>query len=108
MIIVGCAGGTDALSGTASFHSKCPVVSCPPDGQANWTTMTNPPGSSNGVCMSTSNVARFCAQVLSWYGGAVEGGNSLKEKLLKGNASKVAKLVEADEEELRIFGGGLI
>ena len=31
--IIGCAGGTDALSGTASFSSLFPVISCPPDGK---------------------------------------------------------------------------
>jgi len=46
MLIVGCAGGTDALSGTASYLSKHPVISCPPDGMNN-TCLTNPPGSSN-------------------------------------------------------------
>merc|ERR550514_2393971 len=29
VMIIGCAGGTDALSGTASYLSRHPVVSCP-------------------------------------------------------------------------------
>merc|ERR1711865_362956 len=32
IMLVGCAGGTDALSGTASYLANFPVVSCPPDG----------------------------------------------------------------------------
>eukprot|EP00666_Eupelagonemidae_sp_cell4sb_P017931 gene17931-biopygen4662 len=46
LVIIGCAGGTDALSGTASFLSNWPVVSCPPDGD-NESCLRNPPGSSN-------------------------------------------------------------
>merc|ERR1712093_785845 len=34
VMMVGCAGGTDALSGTASYLATFPVVSCPPDGMA--------------------------------------------------------------------------
>merc|ERR1711877_78940 len=58
MLIVGCAGGTDALSGTASYLSKHPVISCPPDGM-NQTCLTNPPGSSNAFCVKPSNVAKL-------------------------------------------------
>ena len=42
LVIVGVAGGTDALSGIASFHSAFPVLSCPSDG-INATCLTNPP-----------------------------------------------------------------
>merc|ERR1711998_480969 len=62
MMIVGCAGGTDALSGTASYLSRHPVVSCPPEGaksEVNNTCLTNPPGSSNAYCMRPANVAKF-------------------------------------------------
>merc|ERR1712100_823503 len=61
MLIVGCAGGTDALSGTASYLSRHPVVSCPPDGM-NQTCLTNPPGSSNAFIVKPNNVAKFAAQ----------------------------------------------
>merc|ERR1712178_24988 len=61
LMMVGCAGGTDALSGTASYLAKFPVVSCPPDGMNN-TCLTNPPGSSNGYIMKPANVAKFAAQ----------------------------------------------
>ncbi|CAD7961128.1 unnamed protein product [Amoebophrya sp. A25] len=91
-IIVGCAGGTDALSGTASFHSKFPVVSCPPDGHVNHTCLTNPPGSSNALIYSVGNAARFCAQVLSQH----DVTRSLSKKLLSANDDKVAGLVKAD------------
>lgn len=46
ILIVAVAGGTDALSGTASWASYHPVVSCPPDG-LNLSCLNNPPGSSN-------------------------------------------------------------
>jgi phosphoribosylaminoimidazole-succinocarboxamide synthase len=62
--IIACAGGTDALSGTASFHSVFPVVSCPPDGM-NQTCLTNPPGSSNSFIKSPGNCARHVAQIFS-------------------------------------------
>jgi len=64
MLIVGCAGGTDALSGTASYLSKHPVISCPPDGMNN-TCLTNPPGSSNAFIVKPANVAKFAAQFFS-------------------------------------------
>merc|ERR1712007_372429 len=64
MLIVGCAGGTDALSGTASYLSKHPVISCPPDGMNN-SCLTNPPGSSNAFIVKPANVAKFAAQIFS-------------------------------------------
>merc|ERR1719247_2263400 len=56
--------GTDALSGTASYLSKFPVVSCPPDGMNN-TCLTNPPGSSNAFIVKPSNIAKFAAQMFA-------------------------------------------
>merc|ERR1711862_545590 len=64
ILIVGCAGGTDALSGTASYLSLHPVVSCPPDGMNN-TCLTNPPGSSNAFIVKPNNIAKFAAQMFS-------------------------------------------
>merc|ERR1712225_49452 len=64
VMMVGCAGGTDALSGTASYLAKFPVVSCPPDGM-NDTCLTNPPGSSNAFIVKPANVAKFAAQVFA-------------------------------------------
>ena len=64
--IIACAGGTDALSGTASFHSVFPVVSCPPEVTVvNQTCLTNPPGSSNSFIKSPGNTARHVAQIFS-------------------------------------------
>merc|ERR1712176_1129418 len=62
MLIVGCAGGTDALSGTASYLSKHPVISCPPDGMNN-TCLTNPPGSSNAFIVKPANIAKFAEKI---------------------------------------------
>merc|ERR1712232_1067282 len=64
IMLVGCAGGTDALSGTASYLANFPVVSCPPDGM-NDTCLTNPPGSSNACIPKPANVAKFAAQMFS-------------------------------------------
>ena len=91
LLIVGVAGGTDALSGTASFHSVFPVVSCPPDGM-NETCLTNPPGSSNAFVKRPDNVAKFAAQMFSHHDAA------LKEKIVSMNKEKVKKLEQADYE----------
>merc|ERR1711881_828585 len=64
LMMVGCAGGTDALSGTASYLANFPVVSCPPDGMNN-TCLTNPPGSSNAFICKPANIAKFAAQMFS-------------------------------------------
>merc|ERR1712032_1788365 len=64
IMLVGCAGGTDALSGTASYLANFPVVSCPPDGMNN-TCLTNPPGSSNAFIVKPANAAKFAAQMFS-------------------------------------------
>merc|ERR1711907_586966 len=63
VMMVGCAGGTDALSGTASYLSTFPVVSCPPDKDLNRTCLTNPPGSSNAFIMKPANIGKFAAQM---------------------------------------------
>ena len=47
LVFIAVAGGTDALSGTLSYHSLHPVISCPPDG-LNQSCLTNPSGSSQG------------------------------------------------------------
>merc|ERR1711985_169536 len=91
IMMVGCAGGTDALSGTASYLAKFPVVSCPPDGMNN-TCLTNPPGSSNAFIVKPSNVAKFAAQMFaqSCPGVAAALDKSIQEK--------ITKLEEADEQ----------
>merc|ERR1719498_597497 len=91
ILLVGCAGGTDALSGTASYSSKFPVVSCPPDGM-NMTCMTNPPGSSNAVIVKPANVAKFAAQMFA------HSCPSIAAKLAESIQEKVTKLEHADEQ----------
>eukprot|EP01061_Rhynchopus_euleeides_P038888 TRINITY_DN666_c0_g1_i2.p1 TRINITY_DN666_c0_g1~~TRINITY_DN666_c0_g1_i2.p1 ORF type:complete len:493 (+),score=247.97 TRINITY_DN666_c0_g1_i2:48-1526(+) len=89
LVIIGCAGGTDALSGTSSWTSLFPIVSCPPDGK-NESCLNNPPGSSNAYIWKPSNVARFVAQMFSIH------SPELAALLKKKSAEKVQKLVDAD------------
>jgi phosphoribosylaminoimidazole carboxylase PurE protein len=89
VLIVAVAGGTDALSGTASFHSVFPVVSCPPDGM-NETCLTNPPGSSNAFIKRPDNVAKFAAQMFSCHDA------TLKAKIVSVNREKIKQLERAD------------
>jgi phosphoribosylaminoimidazole-succinocarboxamide synthase len=91
LLLVGCAGGTDALSGTASYSSRHPVISCPPDGM-NQTCLTNPPGSSNGVIIKPANVAKFAAQMFAHSCPVVAA------KLAESIQEKVTKLEQADEQ----------
>merc|ERR1719220_1691648 len=90
-MMVGCAGGTDALSGTASYLAKFPVVSCPPDGMNN-TCLTNPPGSSNAFIVKPANVAKFAAQVFAKHSKDV--ATALDASI----AEKIEKLEKADEQ----------
>jgi fusion protein PurCD len=95
IVIVGCAGGTDALSGTASYLSNFPVVSCPPEAQkdiVNNTCLSNPPGSSNAYIMKPSNVAKFVAQTFSLSCPAI------KAALEASTLEKIVKLEKADAE----------
>lgn len=93
LVIIGCAGGTDALSGTASWSSLWPVVSCPPEGskgEGNDTCLRNPPGSSNAYCRRPDNVAKFAAQALS------HSNPKIRATLEKKTAAKVKTLEDAD------------
>merc|ERR1712125_265940 len=90
-MMVGCAGGTDALSGTASYLANFPVVSCPPDGM-NDTCLTNPPGSSNACILKPANVAKFAAQMFSR--SCTEVAAALQANIVE----KVTKLEKADEQ----------
>merc|ERR1740138_177102 len=91
IIMVGCAGGTDALSGTASYLSKFPVVSCPPDGMNN-TCLTNPPGSSNAFIVKPANIAKFAAQVFA------QRSEEINKALDASIAEKIVKLEKADAQ----------
>merc|ERR1712157_453340 len=90
VMMVGCAGGTDALSGTASYLANFPVVSCPPDGM-NSTCLTNPPGSSNAYILKPSNVAKFAAQMFA------RSSKEVSAALEANIAEKISKLEDADE-----------
>merc|ERR1719393_1056643 len=91
VMMVGCAGGTDALSGTASYLSKFPVVSCPPDGMNN-TCLTNPPGSSNAFIVKPANIAKFAAQVFA------QRSEEINKALDASIAEKIVKLEKADAQ----------
>lgn len=91
------AGGTDALSGTLSFHAVGPVISCPPDTRFadkkrydnlfNESCLTNPPGSSNAYISRPENVGKLVAQMFA-------GINP-------DYAEKLRQLAEAKMESLR-------
>merc|ERR1712072_709599 len=89
-MMVGCAGGTDALSGTASYLAKFPVVSCPPDGMNN-TCLTNPPGSSNAFIVKPANIGKFAAQVFAQHKEVAETLDAAIEE-------KITKLEKADQQ----------
>merc|ERR1719440_1150298 len=91
IMLVGCAGGTDALSGTASYSAKFPVVSCPPDGM-NDTCLATPPGSSNAFIVKPANIAKFAAQVFAWHDKDIAA--ALKASIQE----KITKLEQADEQ----------
>merc|ERR1712187_967099 len=91
VMMVGCAGGTDALSGTASYLANFPVVSCPPDGM-NKTCLTNPPGSSNAFIMKPANIGKFAAQMFA------HRSKEISSALDASIAEKITKLENADEQ----------
>ena len=84
-VIIAVAGGTDALSGVASFHSIHPVISCPPNPENYHSCIHNPPGSSNSLIIRPANAARHSAQILG-----------KKDIILKYNKEKIKKLEKAD------------
>lgn len=86
-------GGTDALSGTLSFISYRPVISCPPD-HLNMSCLTNPSGSSNAYIARPENAARFIAQMFSYF-------NSSYLDKIKGEIDKKKQNLEQDDERLR-------
>ena len=86
---VAVAGGTDALSGTLSYHALGPVVSCPPDAP-NESCLTNPPGSCNAYIARPENVGKFIAQV---YAGA---NPTFRDLLEQSKSKKIEALTKAD------------
>ena len=93
IVIIAIAGGTDALSGVASFHSVHPVISCPPNPDEFMSCIRNPPGSSNSLILRPANAARHCAQILGYH------DNKVKNILLESNVKKIKKLEEADQKK---------
>jgi len=91
VMLVGCAGGTDALSGTASYLANFPVVSCPPDGM-NDTCLTNPPGSSNAFIVKPANIGKFAAQMFARH------SRDIAEALEANITEKITKLEKADAQ----------
>jgi 5-(carboxyamino)imidazole ribonucleotide mutase len=85
------AGGTDALSGTLSFHALAPVVSCPPDAP-NPSCLSNPPGSSNAVIWDPRNAGRFVAQLFAPFNAEIA------ERLRSSRDQKVRALESSDRE----------
>ena len=92
------AGGTDALSGTLSFHALGPVISCPPDAP-NESCLTNPPGSSNSYIQYPKNVGRHIAQM---YAGV---NPRFRELLIQKNDKKLNLLKKANVEFQEKYGG---
>ena len=86
------AGGTDALSGTLSYHALGPVISCPPDAP-NDSCLKNPPGSSNAYIIKPANVGRFIAQMYA--------GINLRYKALL-ERDKEAKLGALEADDFKI------
>ncbi|MEA2003706.1 MAG: AIR carboxylase family protein, partial [archaeon] len=92
ILIIAVAGGTDALSGIASFHSSNPVISCPPDKEEYESCLKNPPGSSNALILRPANAARFTAQYFSFI------NKDIRKSFEKSKLSKISSLKEADEK----------
>ncbi len=84
------AGGTDALSGTLSYHALGPVISSPPDAP-NESCLRNPPGSSNAYIPNPKNVGRFIAQM---YAGV---NPKFRRALATSNINKINSLDQADK-----------
>jgi len=95
---VAVAGGTDALSGTLSYHAFGPVISSPPDAP-NKSCLRNPPGSSNAYIPKPANVGRFIAQM---YAGANPKFRGILEVE---KVKKLDSLGKADAEFLEASGG---
>jgi len=90
VVLIAVAGGTDALSGVASFHSVHPVISCPPNPDEFMSCLKNPPGSSNSLILKPSNCARHAAKIVGNY------NRDVREIILKNNSLKIKKLEAAD------------
>lgn len=93
--LIAIAGGTDALSGTLSYHALSPVISCPPDND-NFSTLSNPPGSSNATIVRASNAGRFIAQIYA-------GVNPELRRILQSERESKIKSLEVAGKEWDVF-----
>lgn len=93
---VAVAGGTDALSGTLSFHALGPVISCPPDAP-NESCLGNPPGSSNATIYNPKNVGKFVAQIYAAHNAEYSAS------LRRAREEKIARLEEKDRESRKKY-----
>lgn len=93
LVYITVAGSTDALSGTGSFRSWRPVVSCPPD-HPNMSCITNPPLSSNAYIGRPENAARFVAQLFA-------AQNELYREVLKKELESKISQLRSDDIRLR-------
>ncbi|MEK6839599.1 MAG: AIR carboxylase family protein [Nanoarchaeota archaeon] len=92
LVYVAVTGGTDALSGTLSYHSSRPTISCPPD-HPNASCINNPLGSSNMYVGHPANVGRAVAQILSL--SHEKYGHRL-------SASKAKKEIDLDADDVKL------
>ena len=100
LAFIAVAGGTDALSGTLSYHALGPVISSPPDASSdvpNMSCLKNPPGSSNAYIARPENVGRFIAQMYA------ATNPKYAQALAKNMADKILSLEKKDDEYLE-FG----
>jgi len=90
LVYIAAAGGTDALSGTSSFHSHRQTITCPPD-HYNPSGTNNPLGSSNAYVGRPENAVRFIAQIFSQFNPA------FREKILETVDQKIKDLEASDK-----------
>jgi len=99
LVYIAVAGGTDALSGTVSWETNRPVLTCPPD-HPNPSGLTNPPGSSCAYVARVQNVARMAAQIFSyWNPACVEALNVDRNKKEEGLVGDDARFREGNFED---------
>lgn len=98
LVMIGVAGGTDALSGALAARSNNLVISCPPYSsspkevkKALEMCLGNPKGSSNVLTPKRENVAKATAQHFSQY------DSKLSEKLVKEVKDKEKDILEKDK-----------
>ena len=89
-VYIDVAGKTDALSGTTSYRSRNPTLSCPPD-HPNTSCITNPSASANAYIGDPKNVGKFIAQMYSRL------NDTYYANLLNENRKKENTLVSADQ-----------